>query len=263
MSNAVDKPYNIIDVGFDHPDFDRSVVKMYSYICREAPLPRWQSRVTRLFQLAFMLEIYMDGFAFSTELSRQLPPNFMQICVYTALNETGMGRHRDNYTKAGLQRMKKGLDPGDPDATYLGVRNSQVHGTNVYVYTVGNAPMKMVFAFPNPSKGSSQNVEDYLEIDCYSIECGDGHLTVLDPMDDVFGQHGLCFDSLELVAVRERGSTDLRHRFAVVMRRCGNVEEFYMDTSTIRLDERILKALEKSTANNSPVKKGEGRNGYD
>jgi hypothetical protein len=73
----------------------------------------------------------------------------------------------------------------------------------------------------------------------------------------------LCFDNLELVAVRERGSTDLRHRYAVVMRRCENVEEYHMDTSTIRLVERIMKALEKSKANNSPVKKGEGRNGYD
>jgi hypothetical protein len=211
-----------------------------------------------------MLECYMDSFPFLTELSRELPPNWMQICVYTALNETSMGRHRDNYTKMGLQRMKRGLDPGDPNATYLGVKNSQVHGTNVLVYTVGNAPMKMVFAFPDPSKGSSQNVSDYIEIDCYSMECGDGHLTVLDPMDDVFGQHGLDFENLELVAVKEKGTgTDLRHRYAIVMRHCENVEEFFMDTATIRLVDRILKALESSQANNTPVKVGEGRNGYD
>jgi hypothetical protein len=67
-------------------------------------------------------------------------------------------------------------------------------------------------------------------------------------MDDAFGQHGLDFENLELVTVKEKGTgTDLRHRYAIVMRRCENVEEFFiMDTATIRLVERILKALESS-----------------
>jgi hypothetical protein len=179
MSNGKGKPYNINDVGADHPDFDRSVMKMYSYCCKEAPLPRWQSRVTRLFHLAFMLECYMDAFPFLTELSRELPPNWMQICVYTALNETSMGRHRDNYTKMGLQRMKRGLDPGDPSAKCHIFGSEKLTGSwdkCVGLYSRKCSHENMVFAFPDPSKDSSQNVSDYIEIDCYSMECGDGHL---------------------------------------------------------------------------------------
>ncbi len=163
--------------------------------------------------------------------------------------------------------MRLGKSPVT-NKTYHGVPNSQVHGTNVIVFTVGNYPMKMVFAYPNPHYDIEQDVSKYLMLESFSIKCGEGHITILDPLDDVLMQHGVMFEDLSLVQVIDtegrngnEGETDLRHRIAFVMRWLGNEEEYYMDTSTIRLNEKMKEAMKKSTANNEFD--GKGRSAYD
>ena len=89
--------------------------------------------------------------------------------------------------------------------------------------------------------------------------------------------HGVKFEALtlehivtEMGGIGRKGDiendescgTDLRFRVAFVMRTLENVEEFYVDTSTIRLSDEMVKAAEKSNANKS-IDKGMGRNAYD
>ena len=63
-------------------------------------------------------------------------------------------------------------------------------------------------------------------------------------------------------AVTSDGMEDLRNRVTFVMRRCENMKDFYTDTSTIRPDNDMVKAMSKSIANNN-VKEGMGRGIYE
>eukprot|EP00956_Cyclotella_meneghiniana_P038105 scaffold148870_cov37-Cyclotella_meneghiniana.AAC.1 len=88
---------------------------------------------------------------------------------------------------------------------------------------------------------------------------GDGYLFVLDLIDDVLMLHGVVWEDLELVGgVTAKDGVKCRNRVAFVMRRCEKMEDFYTDTSTIRLGADMLKAMETSTANNN-IKEGMGR----
>jgi hypothetical protein len=96
-----------------------------------------------------------------------------------------MGPHCDNFTKEGLDRMKKSEMPYKDGQKYAGMNNSQVYGSNVYVYTAGNVPMTMNFYYLNPRKGVGQKPTEYVTFKCFSIKCASGYLTVLDPLDDL------------------------------------------------------------------------------
>lgn len=241
-------------------DYGRSTVVMRTYHCHESPLPRWTSRVLRNLDYALMLESWRDGWSYLTKPSRQSPPNWMQICVYNASMSAKMGPHRDNSTKKALSTMKMGKKP-NLNTPYAGVPNSSVEGANVLIYTMGNAPMKMMWAFPDPHFPVDQETTKYVELDGFSISCGNGTLTIVDPLDDLLMQHRLEFGEGEVV-VRGEGKTetDLRYRIAFVMRWLGNEEEFYTDTSTLRLTASMKKAMEKSKANNEFD--GKGRDVY-
>jgi hypothetical protein len=177
-----------------------------------------------------------------------------------------MGPHRDNFTKEGLDRMQQGEMPYKDGQKYAGMNNSHVYGSNVYVYTSGNAPMTMTFSYPNPRKGVGQKTTEYITFECFSIKCASGYLTILDPLDDVLGTHGVTFDDLTLESVDgEKGNdhiTDLRWRAAFVMRLLENVEEYFVHSSFIRPNDDMKKALETSTANNK-VGERDGRNAYE
>ena len=166
-------------------------------------------------------------------------------------------------------RMKCGEMPYVEGEKYAGMKNSQVYGSNVYIYTTGNAPMTMTLSYPNPRKGLGQSKKEYITLKCFAIKCGDGYLTILDPLDDVLGTHGVTFDDLTLESVTEAEdeeeggcATDMRWRVAFVMRTLENIEEYFVDSSFIRPNDDMVKALEKSTANNE-VKENEGRNAYE
>jgi hypothetical protein len=141
-----------------------------------------------------------------------------------------------------------------------------IPGSNVYVYTTGNASMKMTFLYPNPRKGVGQKTRGYKTFECFSMMCGDGHLTILDPLDDVLGTHGLTFDDLTLESVETKQDnncgTDMRWRVAFVMRRLENLEEYFVDSSFIHPNDSMLESLKTSTANNY-VGENEGRNAYE
>jgi hypothetical protein len=105
-----------------------------------------------------------------------------------------MGEHRDAFTKVGLERMMNSEHP-DVDFFYAGCANSQVFGSNVLIWTAGS-PMTMTWSFPNPNYPPDQEAQLYLTFDGHSMPCCDGYLANIDPMDDVWGQHGVRFDKI-------------------------------------------------------------------
>ena len=114
--------------------------------------------------------------------------------------------------------------------------HSHVEGAIVLIYTMGNVPMTMWFAFPNPHYPVDQETSLYLELEGYSISCENGTLTIVDSMDDLLMQHRLKFGDGEIVVAGEGKSlTDCRYRLAFVVRWLKNESEFYSDTSTLRL----------------------------
>ena len=164
-SICLNRPYTIEDT--EDPDYGAKVTDQYSYQCHEMPVAFWSSRPMTQGELAFILEIWLEAWPFSTSISRKYPPNWLQYVDYAATLDCNMGMHRDNNTKQGLVRMQQGLPPHEDQARiYAGVPNSQVVGSCVYVYTTGNAPMKMVWSFPDISSGPDQNVKKYIEVDC-------------------------------------------------------------------------------------------------
>ena len=129
------------------------------------------------------------------------------------------------------------------------------------IYTMGNAPMKMWFAFPDPHYPVDQDTNKYVELEGFSISCGNGTLTIIDALDDLLMQHRLDFGEGEVVVSEEgKTETDLRYRMAFVMRWLKNEEEFYTDTSTLRLTPSMKEAMKSSRANNEFD--GKGRDVY-
>ena len=131
---------------------------------------------------------------------------------------------------------------------YSGVENSQVEATNVIGISFGNAPMMMEFSFLDPTKELEQSRdEDYIVIPCYSFPCAEGYISVLDPMDDLLVCHGVRFVDLRLERVITSMETiwedipeKLRWRGVIMIRWLSNVQEFYTDTSTMKLDSEML-----------------------
>ena len=159
--------------------------------------------------------------------------------------------------------MREGKLPYDEESKYAGVKNSQVHGSNVIVYTMCDSPMEMIFMHPNPDEDVTQNTKHYIRHPCFSMKLGDGYVSVLDCLDDLMFTHEVEWEDLELcAAVTKDGVVDLRNRVAIVMRRCENMKDFYTDTETIRPDEDMLSAMKKSKAK-TKLEEGMGRNIYE
>ena len=69
-------------------------------------------------------------------------------------------------------------------------------------------------------------------------------------------QHGVRFENIALEAVisedgdQDEKECDLRHQVAFGMRWLSNEQEFYTDSSTMRLTDEMKEALKTSKANN-------------
>lgn len=119
--------------------------KLYVYTCREMPVSKWSVRPATNGELAIVLEIWEMCWGLLREPSRRAPPNAWQYVVYQKILGRKMGLHRDNFSRGSLKSMSEGGSPYNVDQKWSGVKNSQVYGTCVIVYSFGNCPMKMVF----------------------------------------------------------------------------------------------------------------------
>ena len=250
------EPYKIDDP--EDPDHGREVTDQLSYQSFEMPTVWWNSRPMRQWMYAFVLEIWLTAWPVCTEISRRQPPTNIQSLAHAKVIGSGMNKHCDNRILQSVRNLKAGNDPfTEGDREYMGCPNSQLDGSNVYIFTVGNEPMRMTLSYINPGRSPDQSTKQYIEINVYSMELCDGYLTVLDPIDDLCAVHAIKFPRLELESMVERGPNgeeiivDFAHRFGIVIRHMTNWMTYYTDTSTIKLTDAMKAANERSTANNS------------
>jgi hypothetical protein len=103
------------------PDHNRVVTNQPLYPTYESPVTCWSSRHMSRVYYALGLDMWLNTYSFLTIQSRRGPPNFVQILSYPELTDTDMGKHRDAFTKAGLERMMNGKRP-DIDFTIQGAQ---------------------------------------------------------------------------------------------------------------------------------------------
>ena len=97
--------------------------------------------------------------------------------------------------------------------------------------------MNMVFSCLNPSIDDvCQDRKFYQRKPTLSFKFGVGYICILDCIDDMIMLHEMTFEGLIL-----DGDDKKLVRVAMVIRTLDCVQEFYTDTSTLRLPEDLLK----------------------
>lgn len=227
--------------------------KMYVYTCREMPVSKWMMRPATNGELATVCEIWEKCWGLLRSPSRRAPPNGWQILVYQRILGRKMGLHRDNFARSSLKALSEdpiNKCPFKEDQRWSGVRNSQVYGTCVIVYSFGNCPMRMVFHCLNPKGGAYQGKKEYEVNPSFCFEFRQGYVCILDSIDDLLMLHGL-----EFVGVKVDGDPNKLVRAAIVMRRLDNLQEFYSHDSTLVFNEDTIKYKENGAAAQKPIRK--------
>ena len=237
-SVALSDIYNISDP-VNESEVGRKVMKMYVYTCREMPVDRWMSRPLSNMEYAAMLIIWMKCWPYLPRVSRKHPPTACQYCIYQRVLQKYMGFHRDNFVRQDLMDLadEKNGEIGEGE-TWAGVPNSQVRGSAVIVYSMGNCPMKMIFKKMSARAGADQK-KDVYEVEptfCFRFE--KGWICILDCIDDLLMLHSMTFVGVKTCTVENR---DEWVRVAMVIRLLETEREFYSDTSTMRLDGECMK----------------------
>ena len=158
-----------------------------------------------------------------------------------------MGPHRDNFDRNSLKNLEQGRCPYNPEA-HAYMKNSQTYGSSVIIYSFGNCPMRMIFRVLNVGGGAYQQKQMYEICPTFCFQFRQGYICILDPIDDIFMLHELKFEG-----VRSKGDTKTMVRSAMVMRWLENMQEFYADTSTIRLTDETLKFGNRGPASAEPI----------
>ena len=224
--------------------------RLFVYTCREMPVSKWMVRPATNGELAIVLEIWKVCWGLLREPSRRAPPNAWQYVVYQKILGRKMGLHRDNYSRGSLRDMAKGGSPYNNSQKWSGVKNSQVYGSCVIVYSFGNCPMKMVFSCLSRRGGPYQKKNLYEVKPSFCFQFCQGYVCVLDCIDDILMMHGLSF-----VGVRVQGNQNRLVRAALVMRRLDNLQEFYAHTSTIRLNNETKRYEASGVAAREPIRR--------
>jgi hypothetical protein len=209
------------------------------------------SRPARNIEYAAVLVIWVKCWPYLPIASRQKPPTAWQYCIYQYVLIESMGEHRDNFERTDLRDLADGKKSGvlNENGTWSGVENSQVKGSAVIIYSMGNCPMRMVFSKLSASDGAYQQKATYEVEPSFCFQFEKGWICILDPMDDLLMLHSLTFDG---IVENTSSNHDEFVRVAMVIRLLRTERDFYVDTSTMRLTGRTRKQAQ-SLKLNGPV----------
>ena len=202
------------------------VTRLMNYTAYGRPPSDWEAvpMPRPVFDLGSFL--FNAAHPFLTERSKALGlPTGCQLLLYYQLFRSYIGRHRDNYNHRQYQDVVRGVQTvqelvqANEGNHHGGDANSQVVGTNVLVYTEGDAAMIHAFSFPdsNDLSWDDEKRKDYQMHPLFSMRLGRGTLLVFSPIDDLFFCHEAFFPD------GEEGS----HRLAFVFRWLGQARDFY------------------------------------
>ena len=113
---------------------------------------------------------------------------------------------------------------------HRGDANSQVVGSNVLVYTSGDADMTFALSFPQHSNYSARR-DEYVIHPIFCTTLGAGTLLVFSPVDDLFFCHEAFF-----------GDAAGNYRLAFVFRWLSQVRKFSTETGKMVLSPELAEA---------------------
>ena len=161
-----------------------------------------------------------------TPFCQHTPPNAAQMMMYYTAFGSSVGRHRDNYCHNHLLHyLSSGRDVEacttlDSGHTASSDSNSQIPGSDVLIWTDGNAPMDLILSFPDP-KNLEGPRKTYLVHPTFTVSLWAGTLFVFKASDDLFFCHEASFAESILDAIGNAG-----YRFAYVFRWLQSVRLF-------------------------------------
>ena len=177
--------------------------------------------------------LWRAALPFLAEPSKRCPPNGCQLLLYYPLFSSAMGRHRDNYNSKQMRQViegKRSLASLVEGNHHGGDANSQVVGSNVLIYTAGDADMTFALSFPQPSNYSASR-DEYVIHPIFCTTLGAGTLLVFSPVDDLFFCHEAFF-------VSHRGN----YRMAFVFRWLSQTRKFSTETGKMVLSPELAQA---------------------
>lgn len=200
----------------------------------------WRARAMPAAVYDLGVAVWRSSYDVLTPVSRAHPPSGCQLLLYYQVFGSCMGRHRDNYNTAmseqvrreGAAKMEELLEGNH----HGGDANSQVLGSNVLVYTEGDADMTFTLSFP-PNGSRASNMHEYIIHPSFCTKLAAGTLLVFTPTDDLFFCHEACFHDGE-------GT----HRLAFVFRWLSQPRDFYQGTEAMKLSEKLREKTQEKQA---------------
>ena len=206
----------------------------------------WQAVVMPRPVYTLGVVLWHASYPFLTEVSRASPPTGCQLLLYYMLFGSCIGRHRDNYNTQHLHSVMDGAVPVgciQDGSHHGGDANSQTLGSNVLIWTEGDADMSFCLSFP-PASNLKAPVCDYVVHPIFCVRLGAGTLLVFSPIDDLFFCHEAWFDDSSGMWAHLGLST---HRLAFVFRWLSQPRKFYVETGKMKLSaELAAKATERT-----------------
>lgn len=165
-----------------------------------------------------------------TPACQRHPPTGCQLLGYYTLFRGRIPRHRDNYT---TQHMIDAVEGRATVASLLegshhgGDANSQMTGSNVLVWTEGDADMTFALSF-FPDGDVTSNRQNYVIHPTFCCALGSGTLLVFNPTDDLNFCHEAYF---------EPGAQGCR--FAFVFRWLTAERAFFVASDSMKLSPKL------------------------
>lgn len=151
-------------------------------------------------------------------------PTAMQLMMYYAAFGSGVGRHRDNFCSNHLVQQLSGMDvmkEMESGHSASGDQNSQIVGSDVLIWSDGNANMVLKLSFPDPELEHGQARTEYIVHPHYCINMGSGTLFIFKAIDDLYFCHEAAFEPFWIEFAGNGG-----YRFAYVFRWLQSVRMF-------------------------------------
>lgn len=162
---------------------------------RAAPMPR------SVFELGVAL--WNAVWPLITPACQRHPPTGCQLLGYYTLFGGRIPRHRDNYTTQHMIDAVEGRETVDSlleGSHHGGDANSQMTGSNVLVWTEGDADMTFALSF-FPDGEYTANRREYVIHPVFCCRLGPGTLLVFNPTDDLNFCHEAYFEPDSALAV--------------------------------------------------------------
>ena len=220
--------------GVDDQPTDDACASLLSYTAYGRLPSDWEAIHLPLPVEDLGVALWRVALPFLAEPSTRCPPTGCQLLLYYQLFDGAIGQHRDNYSSKQMVEVIKGkrslasLVEGNHHG---GDANSQVVGSNVLVYTAGDADMTFALSFPQPSDYSA-NRNEYVIHPIFCTTLGAGTLLVFSPVDDLFFCHEAFFEE------PHKGN----YRLAFVFRWLSQVRKFSTETGKMVLSPELAQA---------------------